>query len=207
MNERSKKISKLLSNSTSRASYINSKLNVLIPSQIRALRLRRDNMTQKQLAALAEMAQPRISAMERPGATKFNLETLVRLASAFKVGLKVEFVAFSEMLDWENSFSQDSFDATKLDNDVHFLNPMPTGLQALWGGSAEGSSAGTGLIFVSGATTSGNYMSFPSATTRRPNVIWKSFWESTPVRAPREERGEEKYSGLALPIEQERLNA
>jgi len=80
-------------------------------------------MTQKQLAALAEMAQPRISAMERPGATKFNIETLVRLASAFKVGLKVEFVPFSEMLDWENSFSQDQFDPVPIDNDRQFLNP------------------------------------------------------------------------------------
>ncbi len=123
MNDRSKRISKLLVSSTSRASYINAKLNVLIPSQIRALRLRRDNMTQKQLAALAEMAQPRISAMERPGATKFNLETLVRLASAFKVGLKVEFVRFSEMLEWENNFSQDQFDVAKIDNDLPFLRP------------------------------------------------------------------------------------
>jgi hypothetical protein len=82
-------------------------------------------MTQKQLATLAEMAQPRISAMERPGATKFNIETLVRLASAFKVGLKVEFVPFHEMLAWENGFSQDRFDVTQIDNDALFLNPAP----------------------------------------------------------------------------------
>lgn len=107
----------------SRASFIRAKLNVLIPSQIRALRLRRDNMTQKQLAAIAKMAQPRISAMERPGATKFNIETLVRLAAAFKVGLKVEFVPFSEMLAWENDFSQDEFDAVKIDKDIRFISP------------------------------------------------------------------------------------
>ena len=81
-------------------------------------------MTQKQLAALADMAQPRISAMERPGETKFNIDTLVRLASAFKVALRVEFVPFSEMLAWENGFSQDRFDVLKLDNDIQFLAPV-----------------------------------------------------------------------------------
>ena len=81
-------------------------------------------MTQKQLAALAEMAQPRISAMERPQATKFNLETLVRLASAFKVGLKVEFVRFSEMLEWENNFSKTSSTWPRLTMIFHFCVPQ-----------------------------------------------------------------------------------
>ena len=105
------------------AHYIRGKLNVLIPSQIRALRLKRDEMTQKELAELADMAQPRISAMERPGETTFNIDTLVRLAAAFKVGLRVEFVSFSEMLAWENSFSQDQFDVVAIDNDARFLDP------------------------------------------------------------------------------------
>ncbi len=69
------------------------------------------------------MAQPRISAMERPGETALNVETLVRLASAFKVGLKIEFVEFSEMLAWENNYSQDEFDVLPLDEDRAFLNP------------------------------------------------------------------------------------
>lgn len=129
MSERSKRISKLKESATSRASYIRAKLNVLIPSQIRALRLKSDNMTQKQLAVLADMAQPRISAMERPGEAKFNIDTLVRLASAFKVALKVEFVPFGEMLAWENSFSQDAFNVTRIDNDLCFLNPMLPAVQ------------------------------------------------------------------------------
>jgi transcriptional regulator with XRE-family HTH domain len=82
-------------------------------------------MTQKQLAALADMAQPRISAMERPGETTFNIDTLVRLAAAFDVGLRVEFVPFSEMLDWENGFSQDAFNPTPIKRDSRFLNPAP----------------------------------------------------------------------------------
>lgn len=80
-------------------------------------------MTQKQLAELADMAQPRISKMERPGEEAFNIETLVRLAAAFKVGLKVEFVPFGEMLAWENGYSQDAFNPTPIEQDRRFLNP------------------------------------------------------------------------------------
>lgn len=130
MSERSKRISKLLESAASRASYIRAKLNVLIPSQIRALRLKRDNMTQKQLAELADMAQPRISKMERPGEEAFNIDTLIRLAAAFKVGLKVEFVPFSEMLAWENGYSQDAFNPTPIEQDNRFLTPAPAVVRA-----------------------------------------------------------------------------
>ena len=119
MSDKSELITRLRNNKKSRDGYIRAKANVNIPSQIRALRLRR-RMTQKGLAREAEMKQPRISAMERPGATQFNLETLIRLASAFKVGLVVRFASFSEMLSWENDFRQDSFDVISLDDDADF---------------------------------------------------------------------------------------
>jgi hypothetical protein len=74
-------------------------------------------MTQQEFAIEADMKQPRISAMEKPGAIKFNIETLVRLAAAFRVGLIVKFVPVSEMLDWENRFSQDEFNVVTFDRD------------------------------------------------------------------------------------------
>ena len=134
MSERSKTISRLIESRRSRAAYIKGKLNILIPSQIRALRLASEGMSkQSELAAAAEMKQSRISAMETPGAVNFNLETLVRLASVFKVGLVVKFVAFSEMLKWENDFSQDSFSVTQLNSDLDFLNPSePVEKAATW---------------------------------------------------------------------------
>ena len=122
MNERSDTISKLKNSAKFRASYLRAKLNINIPSQIRALR-RRQDLTQAALAEEAGMKQSRISAMERPGETKFNLETLIRVAAAFKVGLIVRFVPFSDVLRWENGFSQDAFDVTKIDEDAEFLNP------------------------------------------------------------------------------------
>ena len=123
MNARSKTISKLKDNAKARASYVRAKLDVNIPSQIRALR-RRQGLTQAALAREAEMKQSRISAMERPGERRFNLETLIRLAATFKVGLIVRFASFSELLEWENDFSQDEFDVTRIEDDAQFLNPV-----------------------------------------------------------------------------------
>jgi len=59
---------------------------------------------------------------ETPGANP-TVETLSAIAAALRVGLKIEFVPFSEMLAWENGFSQDRFDVTKIDEDQAFLNP------------------------------------------------------------------------------------
>lgn len=125
MNERSKKIFKLKESDASRIAYIKAKLSVLIPSQIKALRRKSGMTRQEDLANAANMLQSRISAMEKPGAVNFNLETLVRLASAFKVGMIVKFVPFSEMLRWENQFRQDNFNVTTIDEDSEFLNPSP----------------------------------------------------------------------------------
>lgn len=122
MSDRSEVISKLIQDVEFRADYLRAKLNVNIPSQIRALR-RRQEKTQTQLADDAGMKQSRISAMEQPGVTAFNVETLVRLAAAFKVGLIVRFAPVSEVLRFENDFSQDHFDVVTIDQDWRFLRP------------------------------------------------------------------------------------
>jgi transcriptional regulator with XRE-family HTH domain len=76
-----------------------------ICAQIRALREQR-NMSQSKLGREAKMAQERISILEDPNAeTKPSLNTLLRLASAFDVGLDVRFVPFSTVLD--NSINTD----------------------------------------------------------------------------------------------------
>ena len=120
MSERSRWIDKLTSRMESRASYIRGKINVLVPAQLHALRLR-NGKKQRELAHMAGMKQSRISAMECPGAVNFNLETLIRMAATFKVGLKVEFVPFSEMLRWETGFYQDAFNVVPIEHDTRFL--------------------------------------------------------------------------------------
>lgn len=135
MSERSSLISRLLSSVDIRAAYIKAKLGVLVPSQIRALRLSSDMPRQADLAKTARLHQSRISMFETPGAANMTIETLSRLAASFEVGLIVQFVPMSEMLRWENQFSQDSFQVTKLSKDDKFLVPesvpsasrMPTG--------------------------------------------------------------------------------
>lgn len=128
MSDRQKIISRLIADRDFRADYIRAKLDVLIPSQLRALRMR-ENKTQPEVAQMADMKQSRISAMETPGLVNFNRETLVRMAATHSVGMVIKFVPFSEMLEWENSYSQDAFNVTQLANDTNFLYPVTTAVR------------------------------------------------------------------------------
>jgi transcriptional regulator with XRE-family HTH domain len=100
---------------------------VLVPAQIRTLRLKSTNPAmprQKDLAREAELHQSRISMFETPGAANITLETIAKIAAGLKVGVIVKFVPFHEMLRWENSFRADSFDVRpRLAEDQEFLNP------------------------------------------------------------------------------------
>lgn len=103
----SKLIAKL-KNRKYRDAFVASQINIGIPFQLRAL-LKASTWTQQQLAEKADMLQPRISAMLKPGGAKFTLETLKRLATAFDVALIVKFVPFSELARWSEEFDPDSF--------------------------------------------------------------------------------------------------
>ncbi len=126
LSERSNRIYRLLTNRKSRAAYIRAKLGVLVPAQIRSLRLTSTNPPmprQKDLAIEAEMHQSRISMFETPGAANITLSTLAEIGAALKCGVVVKFEPFSEMLRWENSFAPDNFDVTRIENDTEFLSP------------------------------------------------------------------------------------
>jgi transcriptional regulator with XRE-family HTH domain len=107
VNTHSDELSKLL-DPAYRSAFVASQINIQVPFQIRALRKQR-GWTQPDLAKKADMKQPRISAMERPGGANFTLETLKRLADAFGVALVVHFAPFGELLDWSDRFSPDDF--------------------------------------------------------------------------------------------------
>ncbi len=127
--ERSTKICRLLNSQESRTAYIRAKLGVLVPSQIRALRLRSMSPPmprQKDLADETGLHQSRISMFETPGAANVTLDTLANIAAGLRVGLVVEFVPFSKMLDWENRYRQDLFDVTRIEQDEAFINPSIT---------------------------------------------------------------------------------
>jgi transcriptional regulator with XRE-family HTH domain len=65
--------------------------------------------TQEAVAKLSGMAQPRIHEIEKPGARRLNLNTLLRLASAFDVALDISFVPFGDFIGTKESFDPDSY--------------------------------------------------------------------------------------------------
>jgi len=82
-----------------REGFMESHVYTGIAFQARTLREKR-GMTQVALGTAAGMAQERISILEDPNAsTKPTLNTLLRLAKAFGVGLQVRFVPYSKLLD------------------------------------------------------------------------------------------------------------
>ena len=94
-----------LANPEYRGSFVESQISMGLPFKIRALRKQR-NWTQPELAARSGMKQSRISAIEKPGGGKLNIDTLCRLASAFDVALDVQFIPFGELMKRIDEFSQ-----------------------------------------------------------------------------------------------------
>lgn len=99
-----------------RDAYVASQIRMGLPFQIRALRISR-GWTQLQLAEAAGMSQPRIAEIEK-GKRSLNLETLLRLASAFDVGLDVFFASFGDLVDRKESFEPDTFDALSFSQEI-----------------------------------------------------------------------------------------
>ena len=82
-------------------------------------------MTQAALAEKAEMSQPRISEIESPGERNLNIETLLRLASAFDVALEIRFVPFSGLVDRSESFDPESFEVASFEQEIEALEREP----------------------------------------------------------------------------------
>lgn len=100
-----------------RDAFVASQIRLGLPMQCRALRESRD-WTQPKLAQVASMSQPRISEIERPGERNLNLETLLRLASAFDVALQVRFVPFSQFIDNDDELDLANFYVSPFEEDL-----------------------------------------------------------------------------------------
>jgi transcriptional regulator with XRE-family HTH domain len=98
-----------LSDKSYRDAYVAAQIRIGLPFQVKALRTAK-SWSQGDLAQRAGMAQPRISEIERPGERSLNIETLLRLASAFDCALEVSFVPFSQLVRDSESFDPASFD-------------------------------------------------------------------------------------------------
>ena len=106
-----------LSDKSYRDAYVAAQLQIGLPFQIKALRSARE-WSQGELAHRAGMAQPRISEIEKPGERSLNIETLLRLASAFDCALEVKFVPFSQLVRDSEGYDPANFDIPTFQQDV-----------------------------------------------------------------------------------------
>ena len=107
-----------------RDGYTESQLSIEVPFQIRAIRKAR-GWTQAQLAQRSGIPQARISHIEQAGRDPLSLRTLYRLAAAFDVGLQVQFVSFSELVQREAAFDPETFRVPSFAED-HIERAAPT---------------------------------------------------------------------------------
>jgi transcriptional regulator with XRE-family HTH domain len=87
--------------------FVSARVAAAIGAQIAALREKR-GWNQEELARRANMKQPRIALLEKGDYESFSFSTLKRLASAFGVAVRIDFVSFGDFLDWSESFKSEA---------------------------------------------------------------------------------------------------
>lgn len=114
-----------LRNKEYRDAFVSEHIDTGIPFQIRALREQR-SWTQKELADRAGVTQVWISRIENPNYSGFSIKTLLKLASAFDIGLIVRFVPISNLVKWELQLSPESLQAVSFNEDPYFRETEET---------------------------------------------------------------------------------
>jgi len=102
-----------------RDAFVSEHIDTGIPFQIRTLREQR-RWTQKELANRAGVTQVWISKVENPNHSGFSIKTLLKLASAFDIGLIVRYVPISNLVQWELDLSPESLKAVSFEEDPYF---------------------------------------------------------------------------------------
>ena len=90
-----------------REAYMEACVEQNIAWQIRFNRQKR-NMEQSKLAELIGTKQSAISRMEDPSYGKLNLQSLVKIAHAFKCALNVKLIPYSELAEESKTFSKEA---------------------------------------------------------------------------------------------------
>lgn len=128
--DRRHQMARSLATKAFRDAFVTSIIRMRLPSQIREMRMRR-NLTQAQLGELAGMRQALVSRFETKGYERFTLSSLRRIASALDVGLKVQFVPFSELLDDSVYPERRQLDVCSFDSDPFIENSAQEHVSAL----------------------------------------------------------------------------
>jgi transcriptional regulator with XRE-family HTH domain len=90
-----------------------------LPLKIRCLR-EEQGMTQRKLGEVAGMAQTWVSKLEDPNYGKLTISTLLKVASAFDVGLQIDFVPYSKILWDAVCLTGAAFSVPKFGDDIGF---------------------------------------------------------------------------------------
>ena len=127
-------------NSEYRHAYADESLSTYIATQIKVLREQRQ-LTQKELAERAGMAQPRIAVLEDVNYSSWSISTLRRLAEAFDVRLSVKFETFSSLIPEIERLGRDTLERDSFANDTwfHKKDTQSTAMALQGGASAYGS--------------------------------------------------------------------
>jgi len=102
-----------------RQAYADESLNTYIATQIKVLREQR-NLTQRRLAEMTGMAQPRIAVLEDVNYSSWSVNTLRRLAGAFDLRLSVRFEAFSSLIPEIESLGRVALERASFADDTWF---------------------------------------------------------------------------------------
>lgn len=105
-----------------------------LPAKIFALREAR-GLSQRELGDKIGVAQTWVSKLEDPNYGKLTLSTLLRIASAFDVGIEVDFVPFSKVLDDAVGLSSESWKVASFAEDLGAKKSEAKPVQMPVGGS------------------------------------------------------------------------
>jgi transcriptional regulator with XRE-family HTH domain len=122
VNQLFERLNKDFQDEEARYIYADSVTNAFVSAQIKALREDRE-LTQDELAELIGTQQSGVSRLERPDYAAWKIETLRKLARAFRVRLRIRFEEFGTLRDEVSGFDRKNLVPRKFEDDPAFKEP------------------------------------------------------------------------------------
>jgi transcriptional regulator with XRE-family HTH domain len=113
-----------------RDGYMEAQFEIELPFQLQALRTAR-GWTHDQLSERSGIPEEELAKLEEPGCASFVPDILCRLASAFDVGLLVQFVPFSHLVHRAAALRPGTFDVVSFKDDTVEGTVEATGWEAI----------------------------------------------------------------------------
>ena len=136
-----------------RSIFVSEHIDTGLRFQIRALR--ESKGSQAQVSKEWGKAQPWVCKLESPNYGKYSLSTLKEIAEFYDVGLLVQFVPFSALVDWTLKFPKEALRIPAFAQDMGFVERKKPQLEAVASGKVLEAVTGTfrlsGKILSQGA--------------------------------------------------------